>query len=66
MVSSSWGKVDESDRVWWLDDPESTGELIFSFDRKKSYNFWQDYPDKLTPEEREIFARENPVLAGLK
>ena len=57
---------EDGERIWWVDDTTQKGELLFSFDREKIYNFWKDYPDKLTPEEREIFDRENPVLAGLK
>jgi len=57
---------EDGERIWWVDDTTQKGELLFSFDREKIYNFWKDYPDKLTPEEREIFARENPTLAGLK
>ncbi len=52
--------------IWWVDDVTQKGKILFSFDREKIYNFWKDYPDKLTPEERAIFARENPTLAGLK
>lgn len=66
MASSSFFKTEPTDRIWWLDDPETTGPFIFSFDRKTLFNFWEDYPDKLTPEQRAIFARENPDLVALK
>lgn len=44
----------------------SEGEYLFSFDEKKVYNFWEDYPDKLTPEEVEIFKKERPIMASLR
>ena len=45
---------------------EEDGAIPFSFDKKTVFNFWQDYPDKLTPEQIEIFKKENPYLASLK
>lgn len=36
------------------------GELLFSFDKKKIYNLWTDYPQKFTEKEKEIFDKENP------
>lgn len=50
-------------RVYWKDDT-GIGELVFSFDRKKEYNLFRDYPYKLTAEERQIFDAENPHWAA--
>ena len=40
-----------------------TGELLFSFDKKKIYNLWTDYPQKFTQEEKELFDKENSYWA---
>ncbi len=60
-MNDTWYKNEETDIIWWLDNgDEVTGEWIFSFDKKKTYNLFADYPNALTPEEKEIFDRENP------
>lgn len=56
----SYYKENESDQVWWLDNYDICGEFVFSFDKKKKYNLFHDYPDKLTVEEWFIFNDENP------
>ena len=63
-MRNSWYKENESDKVWWLDNgDETTGLFIFSFDRKKVFNLYQDYPHNLTKEEKAIFDKENPFWA---
>ena len=32
----------------------------FSFDKETVFNLMTDYPDKLTPEQKTIFDKENP------
>ncbi len=71
-------KENKDDKVWWvehyilLDKDKGTtqdnidkiiGELLISFNKKKIYNLFQDYPYNLTKEEKEIFDKENPYWA---
>lgn len=44
---TKWFKHSPNSRVWWK-EPNEVGPFIFSFDRKKEYNFYGDFPDKLT------------------
>ena len=65
MPSDRWYKENPDDKIWWLDNSdEITGEWIFSFDKKKRFNMFADYPKKLTKEQREIFDKENPYWAS--
>ena len=54
---------EKGSKIWWLDDLDRRGPLLFSFDLKTVYNYYGDYPDKLTDEQKEIFDKENPELA---
>ena len=57
----------DGDKIWEADDGSPlVGILEFSFDKKKIYNFWENYPQNLTKEEKEIFDKENPHWAALK
>lgn len=59
--SRNFYKENEEDLVWWVDNAdENKGLMEFSFDKEKVYNLFEDYPDKLTPEEKAIFDKENP------
>ena len=49
-----------TDKIWWVNNPEQKGELLFSFDKKKVFSLFKDYPYALTNEEKEIFDKENP------
>lgn len=60
----NWHKKKETDLVWWLDKSENIGEHVFSFDKKTKFNLFKDYPYKLTPEQKEIFDKENPYWAN--
>lgn len=63
MESNRWYKENESDKIWWLNNPEYKGEWIFSFDRKMKFNMFADYPWKLTAEQKKMFDEENPHWA---
>jgi hypothetical protein len=56
-------KNNESDSIWWVDNQDTIGEHLFSFDKKRIFNLFQDYPHKLTAEEKKIFDEENPEWA---
>lgn len=53
-------KNNPDDLIWWVDTSDRVGEWLFSFDKKKIYNMFADYPHNLTKEEKEIFDKENP------
>ncbi len=53
-------KNNESDTIFWVDNVDNVGEYLFSFDKKKIYNLFADYPHNLTDEERRVFDEENP------
>lgn len=60
MSDDKFYKENPSDLVWWGDTFENDGEFLFSFDKKQVFNLFSDYPHKLTPEQKEIFDKENP------
>lgn len=60
-------KYSDDDLIYWVDDESDIeGRVLFSFDKRTVFNFWTDYPDKLTAEQIKIFKKENPTLAELK
>ena len=64
MQNNKWYKDEPTDKIWWLDNTdEKVGEWIFSFDKEMTFNMFADYPHKLTPEQKEIFDKENPYWA---
>ena len=61
-AESNWEfyKKESSDKIWWIETGTDTiGEHLFTFDKKKVYNLFKDFPQNLTPEEVEIFLAEN-------
>lgn len=59
-------KNNESDKIWIVDNLYTKGEFLFSFDKKTVFNFFSDYPAKLSKEQIKIFKKEQPILAELK
>ena len=55
----SFVKQNPGDRVWWLDNYDIIGEFVFSFDKEKTFNLFEDYPHKLSVREWIIFNAEN-------
>jgi len=62
VASNKFVKNNESDQIWWV-ETEAKGEWLFSFDKKTVFNMFEDYPYKLTAEQKAIFDRENPYWA---
>ncbi len=62
-AKGKWVKNEESSQIWWLDNPDVIGEWVFSFDKVHEFNMFEDYPYKLTKEQKAIFDKENPYWA---
>ena len=62
-MKSDFYKENKNDTIWWINDLDTKGEFLFSFNKKKIYNLFADYPHNLSKEEKEIFDRENPYWA---
>jgi hypothetical protein len=52
-------KSKKSDKIWWVDNVDVLGEHLFTFDKVKIYNLFEDYPHNLIKEEKAIFDKEN-------
>lgn len=44
-------KNHKSDVIFWVDNKDTIGEHLFTFDKLKIYNLFADYPHNLTTEE---------------
>lgn len=60
---SDWYKEDENSKIWWVEELGVKGRHLFSFDKKKVYNLFADYPHNMTSEEVAVFDKENPFWA---
>lgn len=63
MKDDLYYKNNPDDRIWWKRTPDAVGEFVFSFDKKKDYNLFADYPYHMGEEEVRIFDQENPMWA---
>ena len=61
---SDFYKKKKTDKIWWVDDLDSRGHFLFSFDKKQIFNMFADYPYSLTKEQKELFDKENPYWAN--
>lgn len=61
--SSNFVKNNPDDEIWWVNNPETKGEWLFSFDKERIFNMFRDYPHELIPEQKKIFDEENPYWA---
>ena len=60
-------KKNPGDAIWMVKTAKrKVGPIYFTFDKKNIFNFWTDYPDKLTKDQIELFKAEKPGLAKLK
>ena len=59
-----WKEIPEG-KVWNVDRKKNkeVGPIEITFDQKKIYDLWADYPDNMTKEEVEIFDKEQPFWA---
>lgn len=62
-LQNSFFKERQTDKTWWVNDGDKVGTFLFSFDKKKIYKLFSDYPHELTKEEKEMFDKENPFWA---
>lgn len=60
----SFYKEREKDKIWWVDFPDMDGFFAISFDKKKILFLFGDCPKNFSPEELEIFKKEQPFWAN--
>lgn len=50
----------EDDKVLFIRQQNVCGQIEFTFDKETIYNFFEDYPEKLTKSQRKLFDKEHP------
>ncbi len=63
MSKTKFYKRNETDTIFWV-ETDRVGEHLFTFDKKRIFNLFAEYPWKLSAKENEIFDRENPEWAN--
>lgn len=61
-MSDRFYKNNPNDKIWWK-ETEERGAWEFSFDKVTVFNMFQDYPWKLTADQKALFDEENPFWA---
>ena len=60
-----FSKKKQGDKIWQVDFiPRQIGTKAISFDKKRILFLFRDYPIKFTPEQKELFDKENPYWAN--
>lgn len=49
--------------VYFVPNPTRIGEMLFTFDGRKKYNLFRDYPKALSSKEKRIFDKTFPFWA---
>lgn len=57
LKNYEWYKNNPDDKIWWVDNSETVGEWLFSFDKKHIFNMFRDYPHELTDEQKKNYQR---------
>ena len=57
-------KAKRNCKIWWTSKTDVMGEANISFDRKKIYNLFEDYPYNMSKEEIQILQEEEPYWAN--
>lgn len=59
-------KKEKTDTIFWVRGGNLRyGQHVFTFDKEHFFDFFADYPEKLTSEQKKIFDKECPELAEL-
>lgn len=63
LINCGLHKEKKEYKTMWVDNVDTVGEHLFTFDKKKIYNLFSDYPYNMTEAEVDIFNEENPYWA---
>ena len=53
-------KESKKHKIWQVNEKDAIGSLLITFDKKKVYNLWTDFPLKFKQSEIEIIKEEMP------